>query len=74
MGGHTTRGASEPLNERLSLQRAEFIRHKASAIKPAFAKKSSAQGYGSRQTLIGTGKGDASDALDERIEFRKTGC
>jgi len=74
VGGHTTRGASEPLNERLSLQRAEFIRQKTSAIKPAFAKKSSAQGYGSRQTLIGTGKGDASDALDERIEFRKTGC
>jgi outer membrane protein OmpA-like peptidoglycan-associated protein len=74
VGGHAARSASDALSERLSLQRAEFVRQKVSAIQPAFAKRSSAQGYGSRQTLIGTGRGDASDALDDRIEFRKTSC
>lgn len=74
VGGHMSRSASEPLSERLSLQRAEFVRQKLSAIQPAFGKRSSAQGYGFKQNLIGTGQGDPSDALDERIEFRRVGC
>ena len=74
VAAHMARSASEPLSERLSLQRAEFVRQKLTAIQPAFGKRSSAQGYGSKQNLVGTGQGDESDSLDERIEFRRTGC
>lgn len=74
VGGHMARSASEPLSERLSLQRAEFVRQKLSALQPAFGKRSSAQGYGSKQNVVGTGRGDQSDSLDERIEFRRVGC
>jgi outer membrane protein OmpA-like peptidoglycan-associated protein len=74
VGGHMARSASEPLSERLSLQRAEFVRQKLAAIQPTLGKRSSAQGYGFKQNLIGTGQGNESDDLDERIEFRRIGC
>lgn len=74
VAGHTRRGLSEQMDERLSLQRAEFVRQKAAGANPGFAKRSTAKGYGSRRALIGTGKGNDSDALDERIEFKKVSC
>ena len=33
-----------------------------------------ASGAGSRQTMIGNGRDDASDALDRRVEFKVIGC
>ena len=74
VAGHTRKGSSEQLDERLSLQRAEFVRQKLIATSPALAKRSTAQGYGSQKTLVGTGKGNDSDALDQRIDFKKTSC
>jgi hypothetical protein len=29
---------------------------------------------GSRQTMVGSGRDDASDALDRRVEFKVIGC
>ena len=43
-------------------------------IKPFSSVRLKCQGYGSRQSLIGTGKNDASDALDQRIAFKPTSC
>ena len=74
VAGHTRRGPSEQMDERLSLQRAEFVRQKLIAANPALAKRSSARGYGSQRAIIGTGKGNESDALDQRIEFKKVSC
>jgi outer membrane protein OmpA-like peptidoglycan-associated protein len=74
VAGHTRKGSSEQLDERLSLQRAEFVRQKLIATSPTLAKRTTAQGYGSQKTIIGTGKGNDSDALDQRIDFKKTAC
>jgi len=74
VAGHTRRSASEQMDERLSLQRAEFVRQKMVAATPAIAKRSSAKGYGSQRAVVGTGKGNDSDALDQRIEFKKVAC
>lgn len=74
VSGHSARGGSEPLNERVSLQRAEYVKQRLSAQKKVLATRLKSQGYGSRQVLIGTGKNDASDALDQRIEFKPTQC
>ncbi|SBT08815.1 conserved exported hypothetical protein [Candidatus Accumulibacter aalborgensis] len=74
VAGHTRRGPSEQMDERLSLQRAEFVRQKMVAANPALAKRSSAKGYGSQRAVVGTGKGNESDALDQRIEFKKVSC
>ncbi len=74
VAGHTRRGISEQMDERLSLQRAEFVRQKIGTTNPAFAKRSVAKGYGSQRAIVGTGKGNDSDALDQRIEFKKVSC
>lgn len=74
IAGHSRRSASPQLDERLSLQRAEFVRQKMIEASPDFANRSSAIGYGSQKLLIGTGKNNNSDALDQRVEFRKTSC
>ena len=36
--------------------------------------RSIANGVGSRQTMVGNGRDDASDALDRRVEFKVIGC
>jgi hypothetical protein len=33
-----------------------------------------ATGVGSRETLIGTGRDDASDAIDRRVDFNVSDC
>nr|WP_315242423.1 OmpA family protein [uncultured Albidiferax sp.] len=72
--GHTSATGPEPLNERLSQLRAEYVKTRLEATNPALAKRSIANGMGSRQTLVGNGRDDASDALDRRVEFKVIGC
>jgi outer membrane protein OmpA-like peptidoglycan-associated protein len=72
--GHTSRSGSEPLNERLSLLRAEFVKNRLIAEAPPLAKRAVARGVGSRENLVGTGKDDLSDALDRRVSFQVVSC
>lgn len=72
--GHTSPTGPEPLNERLSLLRAEYVKSRLEGASPALAKRMIANGVGSRQTMVGTGRDDASDALDRRVEFKVIGC
>lgn len=72
--GHTSPTGPEPLNERLSLLRAEYVKSRLEGTSPALAKRMIANGVGSQQTMVGTGRDDASDALDRRVEFKVIGC
>jgi outer membrane protein OmpA-like peptidoglycan-associated protein len=72
--GHTSPTGPEPLNERLSLLRAESIQQRLVAQAPALSKRTLVNGVGSRETMIGTGKDDATDALDRRVEFKVLSC
>ena len=74
VSGHTSATGPEPLNERLSLLRAEYVKSQLEANVPALARRTIASGMGSRQTMVGTGRDDASDALDRRVEFKVIGC
>ena len=74
VAGHTSPTGPEPLNERLSLLRAEYVRNRLDAESAGLAKRMIASGAGSRQTMIGNGRDDASDALDRRVEFKVIGC
>ncbi len=74
LGGHTGRGGSEPLNERLALQRAEYVKQRLVAEHKDLANTISTKGYGSSEALVATGKGDPFDALDRRIEFKSAPC
>ena len=71
--GHTSRSGAEPLNQRLSRSRAEYIKKRLEGEAP-LAKRITVQGVGSRENLIGTGKDDISDALDRRVVFQVTAC
>lgn len=74
IGGHTSRTGPEPLNERLSLLRAEFIKHRLVDQAPTLGKRLITTGVGSRETLIGTGRDDLTDALDRRVVFTVIDC
>ncbi|PKO34563.1 MAG: hypothetical protein CVU34_07355 [Betaproteobacteria bacterium HGW-Betaproteobacteria-7] len=72
--GHTSPTGPEPLNERLSQLRAEYVKTRLAKDAPQLAKRLISNGMGSRQTMIGNGRDDATDALDRRVEFKVIGC
>jgi outer membrane protein OmpA-like peptidoglycan-associated protein len=72
--GHTSRTGSEPLNERLSLRRAEFIKQRLLAETREASSRIETAGAGSRENIIGSGTDDLRDALDRRVEFRVIPC
>lgn len=72
--GHTSRTGPEPLNERLSLVRAQYVKQRLDAAAPALAKRTAALGKGSSENLSGLGTDDARDALDRRVVFKVKDC
>ena len=74
VAGHTSRTGPEPLNERLSLMRAQYIKQRLDAAAPTLAPRTRAAGMGSSQNLSGLGTDDMRDALDRRVEFKVTDC
>lgn len=72
--GHTSRTGPEPINERLSLLRAERIKQKLERDAPALKTRTIANGAGSKENLVGTATDDARDALDRRVEFKVVDC
>jgi outer membrane protein OmpA-like peptidoglycan-associated protein len=68
--GHTSPTGPAVLNDRLSLLRAEFVKNRLASEEPKLAPKMIANGAGAREPLVGTGKDDATDALDRRVEFK----
>ena len=72
--GHTSPSGAEPLNQRLSLERAEYIKKLLETELGSLPGRVTARGAGSRENLVGTGKDDLSDSLDRRIVFRLVPC
>jgi outer membrane protein OmpA-like peptidoglycan-associated protein len=72
--GHTSRTGPEPLNERLSMLRAEYVKQRLESEVPQLSNRTIAGGKGSRENIVGTGTDNASDALDRRVEFKVIGC
>ena len=72
--GHTSRTGPEPVNERLSLRRAESVKAKLDQNESALRTRTIANGAGSKENLIGIGTDDLRDALDRRVEFKVVDC
>jgi hypothetical protein len=72
--GHTSLTGSQAYNDRLSLQRAIYIKKRLETEAPQLAPRTKAAGMGFRENLVGTGTDDARDALDRRVEFKLIGC
>lgn len=74
VAGHTSRTGPEPLNDRLSLMRAQYVKQRLEADAPQLSKRTTAVGKGSRETISGLATDDARDALDRRVEFKIVEC
>ena len=72
--GHASRTGSEQFNDRLSQQRANYIRSRLEAEVPELRSRIETAGMGFRENIVGAGTDDARDALDRRVEFKITGC
>ena len=72
--GHTSRSGSEPVNDKLSLARAQNVKRKMDATVPALATRTTATGVGYRENLVGSGADDLTDLQDRRVEFRVAKC
>lgn len=72
--GHTSATGLAPLNLRLSAARAEYVAERIGAVTAKMRGKMISTGVGSKEMLIGTGRDNASDALDRRVEFKVIKC
>ena len=72
--GHTSHTGSEPYNDKLSLNRASFIKQRLDTESKELAARTRPQGMGFRQNIVGTGTDDVRDALDRRVEFKIVAC
>jgi hypothetical protein len=72
--GHTSLTGSQAYNDRLSLQRAAYIKKRLDTEAPELTSRTRPSGRGFRENLVGTGTDDARDALDRRVEFKITKC
>ncbi|HEX4232945.1 MAG TPA: OmpA family protein [Caldimonas sp.] len=72
--GHTSRSGPGPVNDALSLKRAQYVRQRLIAEAPELAGRTRAEGMGFRQNIVGSGTDDSFDVLDRRVEFRIVPC
>jgi outer membrane protein OmpA-like peptidoglycan-associated protein len=68
--GHTSPTGPAAMNDSLSLLRAEYVQSRLEGDAPGLKNRTVATGVGSRENLIGTGRDDASDMLDRRVELK----
>lgn len=74
VNGHASKSGTAEANDRLSLQRAERIVSQMVRASPGARGKFKPNGLGFRETFVGTGADDASDAIDRRVEFKVNVC
>ena len=72
--GHTSPTGSPQINQVLSERRAQYVRQLLVRDAPALRARTEALGRGSSETLVGTGRDDATDLLDRRVEFDPRAC
>ena len=74
INGHASKSGSAEFNEKLSLQRAQWIKEQMAGVVPALSKKLTAHGKGFREAIVGSGSDNALDAIDRRVDFVLTPC
>jgi outer membrane protein OmpA-like peptidoglycan-associated protein len=72
--GHTSPTGPASVNERLSILRAQFIKDLLQSSDQRLANRLMSTGVGPREVLVGTGRDDASDAIDRRVDFKVRQC
>jgi hypothetical protein len=62
------------VNDRLSGLRADYIKDRLESEQGSLRGRLVATGKGSREMIVGTGRDDASDSLDRRVELKVMQC
>lgn len=72
--GHTSATGLAALNDRLSALRADYVKDRLEGDEKSLRGRLISNGKGSREMIVGTGRDDASDALDRRVELKVVKC
>ena len=72
--GHTSPTGAPEVNQILSERRAQFVRRKLVRDAPVLEARTEALGRGASDPLVGTGRDDATDLLDRRVDFEPSAC
>jgi outer membrane protein OmpA-like peptidoglycan-associated protein len=72
--GHTSKSGPAAVNDALSLKRAATIKQKLVVEQPVLASRTTAEGMGFRQNIVGSGTDNSFDVLDRRVEFKIVPC
>ena len=72
--GHSSPTGTPAANEILSERRAQFVREQIVRRATVLRARTEARGRGARDPLVGTGRDNASDVLDRRVEFEPRAC
>ena len=72
--GHTSRSGPAPVNDALSLKRAQYVRQRLALEAPELAERTRAEGMGFRENIVGSGTDNGFDVLDRRVEFKIIPC
>ena len=72
--GHTSKSGPAAVNDALSLKRAATIKQKLAVEQPVLGAKTTAEGMGFRQNIVGSGTDNSFDVLDRRVEFKIVPC
>jgi outer membrane protein OmpA-like peptidoglycan-associated protein len=72
--GHSSPTGSSALNDRLSLARARTVKQDLVDISAGLRSRIEVRGVGAREPIVGTGRDDATDVLDRRVEFQPIAC
>ena len=72
--GHTSRSGPAPVNDALSLKRAQYVRQRLTLEAPDLGGRTRAVGMGFRENIVGSGTDNGFDVLDRRVEFKIVPC
>ncbi len=72
--GHSSPTGPSALNDRLSLARARSVKQDLIAISTELRGRIEVRGVGAREPIVGTGRDDATDVLDRRVDFQPVAC
>jgi outer membrane protein OmpA-like peptidoglycan-associated protein len=72
--GHSSATGLPAINDRLSGLRADYVKDRLEDDQHSLRGRLVSTGKGSREMIVGTGKDNASDALDRRVEFKTAKC
>lgn len=72
--GHTSPTGPAAVNQQLSLARAAFVKDGLVEQAPPLLATTDTVGRGSAEPMVGSGRDDATDVLDRRVEFETRSC